>query len=491
MSVQPWPGRHGDMPYPEGPHAQATDRTDQVLRAFLASTEIRPAADLTTRIRDRVAREPRSTAPRRFVAALWAHSLPGIWRGFVQSGQAALDPGTRSVVLRVQALIIVLAVIGVTSLGGAAALAAAVRVVDELRSPVVTERDLPLRRGQSSDAARPMTDGPPGRPGDAGPRRGDTDESTYQPGRVGSPRRDASSEGPTLSDHAGGTAANGQASDPNRGTDDGAADELGSARATGEAGTRAHGHATKGKASAATAKVKSARAAGSHGQSGASNGQANGKEGTAPKGKAKGHDGTRGSSADSPRRGLGAASGHGDAHGNPHGEPLGQAKDQPGPSPNSNAKGHTGASGDPPGRSDGGNGNARGQADPTGNARGQGHGTARGQGHGAARGHDGTSDQSEAASTPSDGEGRPDAHDHPHGGPRGQAYLGAPPEGAEGDAESEADPPGNAHHEPSGQTSDAAGTPSDGGGPADPGHPHGGPPGQADPKKATSDGTGA
>jgi hypothetical protein len=161
MSVQQSFGRRGLTPFDAGPPGQSTDWADQLMQTFLRSTEIGPPAGLAHRIRDRVAEEPRSTAPRRFVGALRARSLPGIWRGFVQSVSAAFDPGTRSMVLRVQALIVVLVVIGATSFGGAAALAAAVRVVKEVRGPVVTEpRRSTDGTGSSHSDIPPAANGP-------------------------------------------------------------------------------------------------------------------------------------------------------------------------------------------------------------------------------------------------------------------------------------------------------------------------------------------
>ncbi len=161
MSVQQSVGRHGLTPFDAGPPGQSTDWADQLMQTFLRSTEIQPPADIAQRIRDRVAQEPQSTAPRQFVAALRARSLPGIWRGFVQSASAAFDPGTRSMVLRVQALIIVLVVIGATSFGGAAALAAAVRVVNEVRGPAVTEpRQSPDGTRSSQSVDPPAANGP-------------------------------------------------------------------------------------------------------------------------------------------------------------------------------------------------------------------------------------------------------------------------------------------------------------------------------------------
>ena len=113
---------------------------DQLLDRFRWSTDIRPSDDLLSRMRTRVSAEPRSTAPRRFVAALRARYGRGIWRSFSQSARAAFGPGTRSMTLRIQALAVVIVVVGTTGAGSAAAIAGAARVVTEVRGPAITER---------------------------------------------------------------------------------------------------------------------------------------------------------------------------------------------------------------------------------------------------------------------------------------------------------------------------------------------------------------
>ena len=83
----------GRTPFQDGSHGQSHAVADEWMRAFLDSTMIWPAADLSDRIRMRIAEEAPSTAPRRFVAALRALQPARDWRGFVQSARAAFAPG--------------------------------------------------------------------------------------------------------------------------------------------------------------------------------------------------------------------------------------------------------------------------------------------------------------------------------------------------------------------------------------------------------------
>jgi hypothetical protein len=425
------------MPHHEGPPGQPTDWADLMMRTFVRSTEIRPAADLTTRIRDLVAQEPRSTAPRRFMAALWAHSLPGIWRGFLQSAHVALEPGTRSMVLRAQALIIVVAMIGVTGFGGAAALAAAARVVNEIRRPAATEPTEAPKRSQSSELVRPVTDGSPDRPTAAPPRRGGKEEAGHRAALAVSQGNGASVQSPAGTADGGGSALQGPASDREGRAPDGAAEADGSAWSPSDAGSEAP------------------------------DGPANGRAGAPPKGKAKGQGGTPGSSGTAPRGDRRTARAQGDPPGNPRGGPPGQAGDKQGTGRNGRAKGHTSVSADSDGRSGGNNGKAKdkveppggaqGQPDPPGNAQGQPDppGNAQGQ---ADTGHpqgEPPGQAGDAAGTPGDGAGQADPG-HPHGGPPGPTVPGVVPDAVDGDAKGRADGEGHPHGGPPGHGRDEA-----------------------------------
>ena len=109
------------------------------LERYVQATALRPPADLVLRIGERIAREPISTAPRRFLAALRILDLRGLLRATAQSVSTAFGPGTRSVVLRMQAMAVVLvAVLGI-SIPTAAGLAGARFVVAELSQKTTHE----------------------------------------------------------------------------------------------------------------------------------------------------------------------------------------------------------------------------------------------------------------------------------------------------------------------------------------------------------------
>jgi hypothetical protein len=128
---------HDPIGFEAGPPDRQSAHVDGLMRAFNESTALQPSADLSSRIRVRIAQEAPSTAPGRLLSALRALDTHGIWRGVVQSARTVVDPGTRSVVLRLQALTLVILVVGTSALGSAAAVAATAHVVAEVRDHVV------------------------------------------------------------------------------------------------------------------------------------------------------------------------------------------------------------------------------------------------------------------------------------------------------------------------------------------------------------------
>jgi hypothetical protein len=83
------------------------DPTQASLERFLQATAIAPRPDLADRVRWRLAQEPPSTAPRRFLVALGALDARGVMRALRQSIATAFGPGRRPAVLRMQAMAIV------------------------------------------------------------------------------------------------------------------------------------------------------------------------------------------------------------------------------------------------------------------------------------------------------------------------------------------------------------------------------------------------
>lgn len=155
------------------------------LERYRDATDVPPPPELIDRIGARLLFEPRSTAPRRFLAALRARDPRGIARGLSQNVATAFRPGTRSMLLRAQATAILLVAAASIGLGSVAGLAATQHVVRELDgwSP-------PVSRAPDSPIEAPATVvAPPRQPSSVGgaPARGDTPPDAEQPGLAQAP----------------------------------------------------------------------------------------------------------------------------------------------------------------------------------------------------------------------------------------------------------------------------------------------------------------
>jgi hypothetical protein len=119
------------------------------LERYLDATAASPPPDLVEHISARLLLEPSSTAPRRYLAAIRALDLRAITRGLAQNATAAFRPGPRSMLLRAQAMAIVLVTLATVGFGSVAGLAATQQVAQH----VVTELAAWSKGSISSPAA--------------------------------------------------------------------------------------------------------------------------------------------------------------------------------------------------------------------------------------------------------------------------------------------------------------------------------------------------
>lgn len=145
----PRPGDGAGPPPPPPPTPE--DLVAARLEHFAASTTVLPRPDLHARVLGRLAEEPRTSAPRRFRAALIALDVPAAIRAFRQvvatvvAGRPTGSGPRASVAVRAQALALVLLVVSVVTLAGAAggvgAVAGIAAIIDGQR---VTQPDVPV-----------------------------------------------------------------------------------------------------------------------------------------------------------------------------------------------------------------------------------------------------------------------------------------------------------------------------------------------------------
>jgi len=142
-------------PVPVGP----VDDVSARLERFAASTHVAPRADLAERVHARLAMEPGPTPPRRFLVAVGALAPRPALAAFRQSLGAALGRGRFPMVVRAQALGLVLLVVlsvGALGAGGAVLLAAVV----QQRVQPTPSIPLPKASPSPTDAARPPAQAP-------------------------------------------------------------------------------------------------------------------------------------------------------------------------------------------------------------------------------------------------------------------------------------------------------------------------------------------
>jgi hypothetical protein len=102
------------------------------LERYLDATAVSPPLDLVEHISARLLLEPSSTAPRRYLVAVRALDLRAIARGLAQNATAAFRPGPRSMLLRTQAMAIVLVTLATVGFGSVAGLAATQQVAQHV-----------------------------------------------------------------------------------------------------------------------------------------------------------------------------------------------------------------------------------------------------------------------------------------------------------------------------------------------------------------------
>src|SRR5262245_50781062 len=95
---------------PAGPDG-GVDPIAQLLERYTASTHVSPPRGLAERIKGRIAEEPASTPPRRFVAALGTGSLLPMVAALGESAGAIVGIGRFGALVRLQALGLVLVVV--------------------------------------------------------------------------------------------------------------------------------------------------------------------------------------------------------------------------------------------------------------------------------------------------------------------------------------------------------------------------------------------
>jgi hypothetical protein len=127
------------------------------LERYLDATAVSPPPDLVGRISARLLFEPPSTAPGRFLAALRARDARGILRGLGQNAATAFTPGTRSMLLRAQAMAIVLVTLSTIGFGSVAGLAATKHVTEQ----VVNELAGRSTKGSTSSSPAPAAPATP------------------------------------------------------------------------------------------------------------------------------------------------------------------------------------------------------------------------------------------------------------------------------------------------------------------------------------------
>jgi hypothetical protein len=139
------------------------------LERYLDATAVSAPPDLAGRIGARLLLEPPSTSPRRFLAALRTFDLCMIGRGLAQNVSVGFRPGTRSMLLRAQAMAIVLVTLSTVGFGSIAGLAATKHAVDEVRAWVaeaaMTSPAAPAAPTEQLEDRRPGGSGPKGQPG--------------------------------------------------------------------------------------------------------------------------------------------------------------------------------------------------------------------------------------------------------------------------------------------------------------------------------------
>jgi hypothetical protein len=189
----PGPGRHpfadrddlGGYRTPNDPPGPvAGDPVEAILARYAASTDVRPADDLAARIGARLGREPRRSAPGRFLAglaALDARRAATAWR---QSVDLAFGRRRGGFVLRTQALALVLVsvlAVGGVGLAGAAGVLQVLRTDRPTPGPVPTQV-VPPRPTETTPAPPPVpTPTPSLRPQQLPSEREGEGDETAQP----------------------------------------------------------------------------------------------------------------------------------------------------------------------------------------------------------------------------------------------------------------------------------------------------------------------
>ena len=144
---QPRPEAIGSWPGAGHPPGEEQDPAESALVRYAAATSVLPRPDLALRITQRIAAEPPSTAPRRYLRALAALDAWAAWRAFRQTLAAASGHGTSPAPMRPQALAAVLLTLVIVSGGGVAGVMGASLLISELSAgpedqPLVTPVDI-------------------------------------------------------------------------------------------------------------------------------------------------------------------------------------------------------------------------------------------------------------------------------------------------------------------------------------------------------------
>lgn len=146
----------GPHDLPRSSRGMAPDRemhdVEQLLERYVESTQIRASAELVRRFQVRLAQEPASTPPRRFVAALGAFAPRAAARAFRQSLGAIVGQGHVSALVRLQAIGLLLAALLVlgTVVGGVGAVIVSVVQPPDRSAP---QTPLPSRAPRSPEVS--------------------------------------------------------------------------------------------------------------------------------------------------------------------------------------------------------------------------------------------------------------------------------------------------------------------------------------------------
>ena len=123
---------------------------------IVTSADAQPRAELTSRVLHRIAAEPRTSAPRRFLAALAALDASATIHGFGQTAATVVGGSRIPAIVRLQAMAIVLVMVSVASTVGVVGAAATLSIAEIVTSPQrSSKQQRPNKQVRSEAVVRP------------------------------------------------------------------------------------------------------------------------------------------------------------------------------------------------------------------------------------------------------------------------------------------------------------------------------------------------